>query len=51
MEAGKKKMKQCDVYVTTFPCILCTKLLIACDVKKIYYREVYAENISKKYFD
>ena len=31
-------------YVTHFPCIHCTKLLIATDVKKIYYLDDYKNN-------
>ena len=36
--------KNATVYITHFPCIICTRLLISCKVKKIVYIEDYKNN-------
>jgi len=37
-------LRGCFVYVTTFPCYICTKALIQAGVKRVYYMSDYAEN-------
>lgn len=39
-------MKGADIYCTTLPCFICTKMLINCGVKKIYYVESYPDELS-----
>tara|TARA_B100000401_G_C52813910_1_gene725618 strand:- start:6430 stop:6864 length:435 start_codon:yes stop_codon:yes gene_type:complete len=36
----------CEAYITHFPCLTCTKLLIAAGVKKIYYINDYKNDES-----
>lgn len=39
-----------ELYVTTYPCVHCAKLLINAGVKKIYYKDDYQDNYSKIFF-
>lgn len=34
-------VKDCNIYVTHFPCLNCTKAIIQSGIKKIYYRHSY----------
>lgn len=34
-------LNQSEIYVTHFPCIKCARMIIACGIKKIYYKEEY----------
>jgi dCMP deaminase len=36
-----------DLYCTTQPCIICTKMLINCGVKHIHYAEGYPDDLSR----
>lgn len=36
----------CDLYCTTQPCLICTKMLINVGVKNIYYAESYPDELS-----
>ncbi len=36
------------LYCTTFPCIICTKMLINAGIKKIYYAEGYSDELSRQ---
>ena len=36
----------CDLYTTTYPCVLCCKMLINCQVRHIYYAESYPDELS-----
>lgn len=40
----------CDVYVTHYPCIICTRLLLSSGIKKIYYINDYKNDTLVKYF-
>ena len=40
-------LKGCDIYCTHLPCLICTKMLINCSVKNIYYLEGYPDELSK----
>lgn len=31
----------CDIYITAFPCWDCTKLLVACGIRNVYYMREY----------
>ncbi|BDQ37455.1 cytidine deaminase [Pseudodesulfovibrio nedwellii] len=41
-------LKGCDIYCTTKPCILCTKMLINCEVENIYFSENYPDELSEE---
>jgi len=36
-----------DLYSTTFPCVICSKMLINAGVRAIYYDEGYADELSR----
>lgn len=36
-----KATEGCTIYVTHFPCLICTKLLIQSGIKKVYYNNDY----------
>ena len=35
-----------ELYCTTFPCVLCCKMLINCGIRVIYYAEAYPDDLS-----
>ena len=35
------KIENGDIYVTTFPCVSCMKMIIASGIKRIFYKEEY----------
>lgn len=37
------------VYTTTYPCVICAKILIASGIKRIVYRGGYPDELSKKF--
>ncbi|MHA1569998.1 MAG: deoxycytidylate deaminase [Alphaproteobacteria bacterium] len=39
-------IRNADLYSTTFPCIICTKMLINAGVKRIFYEEGYPDDLS-----
>ncbi|GAF99914.1 unnamed protein product, partial [marine sediment metagenome] len=40
------KSNGATVYSTTFPCIICAKLLVNSGIKKIYYEEFYDDELT-----
>ena len=40
-------LKDAEIYCTTFPCIICSKMLINAGIKRIYYLEGYPDELSK----
>jgi len=36
-----------DIYCTTQPCIICTKMLINCGIKTIFYSQGYPDDLSR----
>ncbi len=40
-----------DIYCTTFPCVLCSKMLINCGINKIYYVEFYPDELALAMLD
>ena len=40
----------CDLYCTTYPCIMCCKMLINCRIRHIYYAESYPDELSESMF-
>jgi len=37
-----------DIYCTTFPCFICSKMLINSGIKAIYYAEDYPDDLAKQ---
>ena len=37
-----------DLYCTTFPCVICTKMLINAGIKRIFYLEGYADELARE---
>ncbi|PIP39865.1 MAG: cytidine deaminase [Desulfobacterales bacterium CG23_combo_of_CG06-09_8_20_14_all_51_8] len=40
-------IKDASLYCTNLPCIICTKMLINAGIKKIYYKDGYADELSQ----
>ncbi len=40
-------LKGAEIYCTTFPCIICSKMLINAGIQKIYYVEGYPDKLSE----
>ena len=36
-----------ELYCTTYPCVLCTKMLINCGIKNIFYAESYPDELAR----
>jgi len=47
LAAGERARKG-TVYTTTFPCFQCAEKLIQCEIKKIFYTEIYPDSHSGK---
>lgn len=43
-------LKAADVYVSTFPCVICSKALTKAKIGKFYYMSDYAGNEGLRYF-
>jgi dCMP deaminase len=41
--AGRKDAMGGTVYTTTFPCLGCAKAIIQCGIKRVVYKQDYAE--------
>lgn len=41
-------IRDADLYSTTFPCVICTKMLINAGVRCIYYEEGYPDELSRE---
>lgn len=41
-------IRDADLYSTTFPCAICTKMLINAGIKRIFYIEGYPDELSSK---
>jgi dCMP deaminase len=48
---GGTSVKGADVYSTTFPCMICTKMLINAGIRRIVYVEGYADELSRRMLD
>ncbi len=44
-------LKGAEIYCTTFPCIICSKMLINAGIERIYYIEGYPDELSKDMLD
>jgi dCMP deaminase len=40
-------LKESTLYTTTHPCIICTKMIINADIKRVVYQKGYADNLSQ----
>ena len=43
-----KKAKGGTLYVTTYPCVLCSKIIVQMGIKRLVYNEEYKSPISDK---
>lgn len=43
--------KDAILYCTTYPCIICTKLIINSGIKEVYYLEAYPDIMSEEMFE
>ena len=41
-------IKGSDLYCTTFPCAICTKMLINAGIVRIFYQEGYADDLARE---
>jgi len=39
------------IYTTTYPCSMCSKILINAGIKEVVYADSYMDDLSKKLFD
>jgi dCMP deaminase len=39
-----------DLYCTTYPCIICTKMLINCGITRIIYDNNYSDELARRFF-
>ncbi len=44
-------LKGADIYCTTQPCLICTKLLINSQVNAIWYAEAYPDKLAEQFLD
>ena len=44
-------VKDATIYTTTFPCSMCTKILINSGIVEVIYKTGYADNLSKELLD
>jgi dCMP deaminase len=44
-------IEESTIYTTTYPCVICTKILIASGVKRIVYKNGYPDELSKKFLE
>jgi dCMP deaminase len=47
--AGRVRARGCSLYVTTYPCVLCAKMVVQAGIKKVFYYKDYASKISKQF--
>lgn len=40
-----------DLYCTNLPCIICSKMLINAGIRRVYYLEGYADDLSREMLD
>ncbi|HPM78059.1 MAG TPA: cytidine/deoxycytidylate deaminase family protein [bacterium] len=40
-----------DLYSTTFPCVICTKMLINAGIQRIFYAEGYPDDLAREMLD
>lgn len=44
-------LKNADVYISTFPCVVCSKALTKAKIGKLYYMSDHAGNEGRRYFE
>lgn len=40
-----------DLYTTTMPCIICTKMILNSGIARVYYIEGYPDDLTKSFFE
>jgi dCMP deaminase len=48
LEAGRSKAMGAWIYTTSFPCLLCMKMILQCGIKRIIYHKDYDSELSKE---
>ena len=48
MEAGRNRCLGGTIYTTSFPCQLCTKMIIQAGIKRIVFNKNYDSTLSKE---
>ena len=48
IEAGRPKTMDTTIYTTSFPCLLCMKMIIQAGIKRIVYNKDYDSELSKE---
>ena len=43
-------LRDCDLYTTTFPCHMCTRLIIACGIRNVFYIEPYPKSAATQMY-
>lgn len=49
INAGRMRGKNCTLFVTTYPCVLCAKMIVQSGIEKVYYYKDYANEASKEF--
>lgn len=49
MEAGRSRTMGATIYTTSYPCQLCTKMIIQGGIKRIVYNKPYDSVLSKEF--
>ena len=47
MEAGRNRCMGATIYTTSYPCLLCTKMIIQGGIKRIVYNKPYDSKLSQ----
>lgn len=48
LEAGRPRTMDATIYTTSFPCLLCTKMIIQGGIRRIVYNKDYESDLSKE---
>ncbi len=48
IEAGRDRTMGATIYPTSFPCQLCTKMIIQAGIRRIVYNKPYDSQLSKE---
>jgi dCMP deaminase len=48
IRASKRDMEDATLYVNTYPCAICTRMIINAKIKRIVYKSDYKDEVSKE---
>ena len=49
--AAGVNLSGCEVYVSTFPCVICSKALTKAKIGRLFYMHDYVDNEGRRYFE